>query len=151
MAYAELPDVQNRLGRPLTDDEQTQVPTLLADTEILLKARISDLDDKVADDDGYLDIVKMVEARAVRRLLRNPDGYTSETDGDYTYQINYRLASGDLDVTDQEWALLGVGAGISLINLKARTPFETRALSLDPASPEYAIWAMNSDLFWDTR
>lgn len=149
MAYAVLTDVQARLGRPLTADEQTQVPTLLADTEILIKARISDLADKVEDND-YLAIVKMVESNVVRRLIRNPDGYTSETDGDYTYQINYKLASGDLQITDQEWSLLGVTSGISLINLKARTPFESRALALDPASPEYAIWAMNSDIFWDS-
>jgi hypothetical protein len=148
MAYAELSDVQARLGRPLTTDEQTQVPTLLSDTEILIKARISDLDDKALDDD-YLARVKMVEANAVRRLIRNPDGYTSETDGDYTYQINYKLASGDLSITDQEWSLLGATSGISLINLKARTPFESRALTLDPASPEYAVWAMNSDIFWN--
>ena len=44
--FATAADVQARLGRPLTADETTQVDTLLADTEILIKARISDLAEK---------------------------------------------------------------------------------------------------------
>ena len=97
--------------------------TLLADTEILIKARISDLAEK-AEDADYLAVVKMVEASAVARLLRNPDGYTSETDGDYTYQINYRVATGALEISDKEWALLGVSAGVFMINASPRMSIE---------------------------
>ncbi len=122
-SYATSDDVTARLGRQLTEDEQTQVPTLLSDTEILIRSRILDLDDK-AQDEAYLAILKMVEANAVKRLIRNPDGYTSESDGEYTYQINYKLASGGLEITSQEWALLGVGSGIFTIGVRGRTPYE---------------------------
>jgi len=103
-----------RLGRPLTTDEATQVTTLLADAEILIKATISDLADK-AEDPDYVALVVMVEASAVARLVRNPEGHTGETDGNYSYQINYRLATGELEITDREWSLLGVSSGIFVI------------------------------------
>ena len=124
MAYAQLSDVQDRLGRPLTDDEKTQAETLLDDVELEIRARIPDLDEKITAGDLDESVVIRVEASAVRRVIKNPDGYTSETDGDYTYQINYQLASGELEITDKEWGLLGVNRGMFLINLKVPTPFE---------------------------
>lgn len=149
MSLALLSDVQKRLGRPLTADEQPQVETLLEDAEIEIKERIPDLETKATDED-YLKKVIKVEASAVVRLIRNPDGYTSETDGDYTYQINYRLASGELTITPKEWTLLGLSSGAFSINTTPRTPFQRFAPALDPASPEYAIWTMNSPLFWSS-
>jgi hypothetical protein len=122
MAYAVASDVQARLGRPLTTDETTQVTTLLADAEILIKAKISDLAEK-AENEDYLAVVKMVEASAVARLLRNPEGYTGETDGNYTYQVNYRLATGALEITDKEWSLLGVSSGMFMIVPRVQMPF----------------------------
>lgn len=154
MSYASTTDVQDRLGRPLTTDELTQVATLLDDVELILKTKIPDLVDQVEDEDtgeAFLAIVTFVEANAVKRLIRNPDGYTSETDGDYTYQINYRLASGELAITDKEWSMLGINSGVFFIHPKVRTPFESAALTLDPSSVEYAVWAMNSSLFWYDR
>ena len=134
--FATAADVQARLGRPLTADETTQVDTLLADTEILIKARISDLAEK-AEDADYLAVVKMVEASAVARLLRNPDGYTSETDGDYTYQINYRVATGALEISDKEWALLGVSAGVFMINASPRMSIEHITAFIEQIDPMY--------------
>lgn len=124
MAYAQLSDVQARLGRPLTDDEKTQAETLLEDVELEIRSRIPDLEDKI--DNGDLDqgVVIRVEASAVKRVVLNPEGYTSETDGDYTYQLNYQLASGELTITEKEWALLGVGAGLFVIHPRVPTPFE---------------------------
>lgn len=124
MAYAQLSDVQSRLGRPLTADEQTQADTLLDDVELEILARIPDLHEKVLSGDISEDVVIRVEASAVKRVMQNPDGYTSETDGDYTYQLNYQFSTGELTITDKEWALLGVGSGMFLINLRVPTPFE---------------------------
>jgi hypothetical protein len=149
VAYAVPNDVQTRLGRPLTEDEQAQVAALLTDVEILIKSRVPDLDDQVTDGKIAEEVIIMIESNAVVRLIRNPNGYTSETDGSYSYQISYSLASGSLDILDQEWSLLGVSDSIFMINLKVRTPFESRALSLDPGSTEYAVWAMNADQFWN--
>lgn len=125
MATASSSDVQDRLGRHLTEDEASQVETLLSDTEILIKAKIPDLDDKIADGDLDQSTVIMVEASAVARLMRNPDGYTTESDGTYSYQINWRLASGSLQITDHEWRLLGVSTGgVFVIHPRMRTWFQ---------------------------
>lgn len=113
--YAQISDVQTRLGRPLTDDETAQVPTLLGDVEMEIKARIPDLDDQVTAETIDSAAVVRVEASSVVRLIRNPNGYTSETNGDYSYQINYKLNPGELAITDKEWSLLGVGAGVLFI------------------------------------
>jgi hypothetical protein len=121
MTYASTSDVQTRLGRPLTTDEATQVDTLLDDAEVEIRSRIPDLDTRAADPD-YLQKVVKVEASAVARLIRNPDGYTSESDGTYTYQINYRLTSGELTITAKEWSQLGIGAGAFSINVSPRRP-----------------------------
>lgn len=121
--YAQTSDVSARLGRPFTTDETTQATALLGDAEMLIKSRIPDLDIK-AEDDDYLAIVVMVEANAVARLLRNPEGHVGESDGTYSYQINWRYASGELEITSREWSLLGAGSGMFLINLRVPTPFE---------------------------
>lgn len=60
----------------------------------------------------------------MKRVILNPEGYTSETDGDYTYQLNYQLSSGELTITEKEWSLLGVGAGVFVIYPKVPTPFQ---------------------------
>ncbi|GAB3912681.1 hypothetical protein GCM10029964_120910 [Kibdelosporangium lantanae] len=53
----------------------------------------------------------MVEADIVLRLIRNPEGFTQESDGNYSYMISNQVASGRLEITDAEWTLLGVRRG----------------------------------------
>lgn len=142
MAYAQTSDVQARLGRPLSEDETSQAAALLDDAEILIKARISDLDDKVTAGDIAEASVVMVESNAVVRLLRNPDGFISESDGDYSYQKSGRLATGALEILEHEWALLGASSGIFLINLKVKTPFEYA--NYTPADPQFYY----DPMFW---
>lgn len=124
MSYASSSDVQDRLGRPLTEDETTQVEALLADAEVLIKQKIPDLDEKVESEEISTQVVVMVESNAVVRLLRNPNGYTGETDGTYSYQISWRLASGSLTITDHEWGLLGLSSGVFSVNPRVRTWFQ---------------------------
>lgn len=124
MSYASPSDVSDRLGRPLSTDEASQVEALLSDAEILIKSKIPDLDDKVTTEEIAEAVVVMVTANAVVRLIRNPAGYTSETDGEYSYQINWRLASGSLMITDAEWSLLGASSGAFTIDVRPRTWFE---------------------------
>lgn len=123
MAYADTDDVIARLGRPLTDDETPQAETLLEDAEIEIRSRIPDLDDK-AEDEDYLKRVIKVEASAVTRLIRNPDGYIGETDGNYSYQLNWRLNTGQIEITDREWSLLGLSKTVGILDVRPLTPLE---------------------------
>jgi hypothetical protein len=52
--------------------------------------------------------VKRVESDVVLRLVRNPEGYVSETDGDDTYMLRQDLASGKLELLPEDWETLGV-------------------------------------------
>ena len=126
MAYAAASDVQTRLGRPLTEDETAMTNIRLADAERMILRRIPDLADKItAGDVDEADVIQ-VESDAAIRILKNPDGYTSETDGTYSYRINWDVASGKLEISDAEWRTLGVKAsGMFVYAPRIRTPFDS--------------------------
>lgn len=112
MTYALVSDVSTRLGRPISDaNEVAQVTAWLEDVETLIRARIPDLDGRVADGTPTAPTVVMVEANAVVRKVRNPDGKQNERIDDYSYGLNADAARGDLFLTDDEWALLEPGSG----------------------------------------
>lgn len=112
MAYATPQDVEARLGRELTPDEEAQVLELLEDVETLIRLRIPDLDERVADERIPERVVVMVEVNAVLRVIRNPDAYVSETDGNYSYTRSQEGASGFLDILPIEWEWLLGGGGM---------------------------------------
>jgi hypothetical protein len=108
MAYASTDDVAVRWSRELSCDEVKLVQVRLEDVERLIRRRLPDLDALI--DAGKVDVedVVQVEADAVLRLARNPEGFVSETDGNYTYQLSKDLATGRLSITADEWQILGV-------------------------------------------
>lgn len=107
MAIATLPDVEARLGRSLEGDEATLATALLEDTEVIILSRIPLLPEYIATGRVSERAVKMVESNAVIRVLKNPDGFQSEQEGDYLYSRVREVASGYLTITDEEWTLLG--------------------------------------------
>lgn len=107
MTYANVSDVSTRLGRPITDpNEVAQVEAWLDDVEALILARIPDLAENVAAGKPSASLVAMVEANAVVRKVKNPDGKQNERIDDYSYGLNADAARGDLFLTDAEWGLL---------------------------------------------
>lgn len=135
MSYANYQDVEARLGRTLDTSEQTIVTTRLNDVELMIRHRIPDLDTKVST--GVIDpeMLVMIECESILRLIRNPDGYTSETDGNYSYQISAAVASGKLDILASEWALLGIRNGAftirpSLAPLYSKCPYPWENVNL---------------------
>lgn len=119
MAYASPSDVAVRWARTPSTEEAALIGVRLDDVERMIRRRIPDLDDKIADGDIDVDDLKQVEADAVLRLVRNPDGYLSETDGSYTYMLQSDLATGKLTVNPEEWDILGVARS----RLAMLTPF----------------------------
>jgi hypothetical protein len=111
VSYATVDEVEARVGRPLNDGERELAAVLLADAESLIRARVPDLDARISDGRIRRELVVMIEANAVVRVLRNPGGYTSETAGDYSYTIDSRAAAGYLTIPDTDWRLIGVTAG----------------------------------------
>lgn len=111
MAYATAQDVATRWGRELTAEETSMVEVRLEDAERMIRRRIKDLDNQIQSGAINVEDVVQVESDCVLRLARNPEGYVSETDGDYTYRLSEAFAAGALGITDDEWAILGVTSG----------------------------------------
>lgn len=108
MAYAEASDVTVRWGKADVEDEiLALIGVRLDDVERQIKKRIPDLDTKVDDENFLADLIQ-VESDAVLRLARNPEGYLSETDGNYTYMLRQELSTGELEILPREWNTLGV-------------------------------------------
>src|SRR5690606_40976576 len=80
MAVATVDDVQDRFDRPLSEDERRLAEVLLGDVEAMIRARIRDLDARVAADSNYRALAVKIEAAAVLRVLRNPEGYRQDTE-----------------------------------------------------------------------
>ncbi|MEV3961126.1 Gp19/Gp15/Gp42 family protein [Nocardia sp. NPDC050193] len=111
MAYAEPTDVISRWGKnpaEVTPEDTALITTRLADIEREIRRRIPYLDDKITAGDIDVEDVRYVEANAVLRVVRNPEGYTQESDGNYSYMFSRDSASGVLYITPAEWRLLGV-------------------------------------------
>lgn len=108
MALATLHDVETRLGRTLTDQEPVLVATLLGDAEVLLASRNPSLLSQASSDPTFRARAVAVEAAAVVRVLRNPEGYRSEQSGPFSYSIDTRAAAGFLTILADEWRQLGV-------------------------------------------
>lgn len=108
MAYASSADVAVRWARTPSDEEAALIEVRLNDVERMIVRRIPDLDAKISSGAVLEDDLIQVEADAVLRLVRNPEGYLSETDGSYTYMLQSDLATGKLQVLPEEWEALGV-------------------------------------------
>lgn len=108
MTYAQPSDVAARLGRALTPEETALVAVRIEDVERKIRKRIPDLDAMVTGETLDVQDVIQVEADVVLRLVRNPEGYYSETDGNYSYQFSRDLASGKLEILPEDWTTLGV-------------------------------------------
>lgn len=121
--YATLSDVTSRSTRPLTTAEQSLVVVRLADVERKIRRRLPELDAWVTASVDYHDNVVSVESDVVLRGIVNPDGYLSETDGNYNYQRAAAAFVPAWELTDDEWSLLGwSGADVTKVELSTHRP-----------------------------
>lgn len=117
MAYATSDDVAVRWARTPSDEEAALIEVRLEDVERLIRKRIPTLDTLISNGTVLEDDLIQVEADSVLRLVRNPEGFVSESDGNYTYQFNQSTAAGKLEILPEEWTLLGVSASGGLFAL----------------------------------
>lgn len=111
MAYATADDVAALWGKTLSDEEVALVERRLEQVERMIIRRVPDLVAQVtAGDLAEADVID-IEAEAVLRVVKNPEGYVSEGDGNYTYQLSREAADNSLRLLPDEWAVLGVRLG----------------------------------------
>lgn len=108
MAYATAEDVVTLWAKEPEPEVMTLIERRLEQVERMIRRRVTDLDTQASESDTFLADLIDIEADAVLRLVRNPEGYMSETDGTYTYQLQTDLSSGRLEILDDEWQTLGV-------------------------------------------
>ena len=108
MAYATAEDVVTLWAKEPEPEVMTLIERRLEQVERMIRRRVTDLDIQASESDTFLADLIDIEADAVLRLVRNPEGYMSETDGTYTYQLQSDLSSGRLEILDDEWQTLGV-------------------------------------------
>ncbi|QFG04593.1 head-to-tail adaptor [Mycobacterium phage Keziacharles14] len=108
MAYAKSSDVVELWAKEPEPEVLALIDRRLDQVERMIKRRIPDLDVKVAASATFEADLIDIESDVVLRLVRNPEGYLSETDGAYTYQLQTDLSQGRLVILDDEWTTLGV-------------------------------------------
>src|SRR5690349_7288370 len=95
----------------------------------MILRRIPDLLEQVAAGGLDEEDVRDIEAEAVLRVIRNPEGLYSEQDGSYGYQLSREAADNSLRVLPEEWAILGIKPSRmfqivpNLVAPQRRTPF----------------------------
>lgn len=123
MAFANLNDVQIRLGRPIGDaDEVNQVNAWISDVEATIQSRIDDLTVRVTMDPVYAALVKKIIAQIVCRKVKNPDGKQNERIDDYSYGLGSEAARADLKPTEDEWEELAPGSSAGSEAFTVRMP-----------------------------
>ena len=108
MAYATAQDVVTLWAKEPEPEVMTLIERRLEQVERMIKRRITNVDTRATESATFLADLVDIEADAVLRLVRNPEGYMSETDGAYTYMLQSDLTSGKLEILDDEWQTLGV-------------------------------------------
>ena len=140
LTIASVEDVKSALRRDFRGDEESHVSSLLAKAENLIRVRYKSLDELVLDGVVF-DLVRNIEAEAVARVLRADDGgiYRSETEDGYSYQLNYMVASGLLDILEKDWQNLAQATGSGR--------YRTVAPATDGyAAARYRSWGPNISL-----
>lgn len=140
LTIATADDVKAALRREFRGDEKSYIPSLLSKAENLIRVRYKNLDELVLDEVVF-DLVRNIEAEAVARVLRADDGgiYKSETEDGYSYQLNYMVASGLLDILEKDWQNLARATGTGR--------YRTVAPATDGyAAARYRSWGPNISL-----
>lgn len=112
MAYAQVSDVADELGRPIEPDgmESRQIGKWLERVERAIRLRIPLLDRWCTEDEEYRALVADVESAAVARKAMNPEGIRSIMmqidDGNLQKTIDTSRSAGEVSILDGEWELL---------------------------------------------
>lgn len=106
MTWTTFEDVAKRYEKPLDADLVPWVTQVIEDAERRLVSKRPNLRSNV--EAGKVDEadVRVAVVNAVLRVIRNPEGYQSETEGNYVYTIAKDVAGGKLYFEADDLALV---------------------------------------------
>lgn len=122
MSVATKQDVADWLGWPVDDPQLAPVPRWLEATELRIKLRVKNFTERIASDTDYRDLVRDIECTAAERKLRNIDGFASESTDNVAVSFKSDSASGNLNLTPDEWSALGFTQGIGTLHVTPDPP-----------------------------
>ncbi|MFD5599182.1 Gp19/Gp15/Gp42 family protein [Leucobacter sp. NPDC058333] len=144
-------DVEASLLRSLSTAEGEFLPKLLERAEQMLIGYVPDLLTRAAEGTWLRGVVIRIEADMVARVLRNPEGMRQESDGVYSYSVDWAVASGRLKPLDDELLMLGVRVGLSSA-AGEMDGYARRRYGVDPANQFQIGWpacdSMSEPLGW---
>lgn len=111
--YAKPADVAVLLGREFSTAEAAQCQGFLNDAEQQIRLKFPNLDELVEARTIDAATVALVEVRAARRVMLNPEAKQNERIDDYSYGRQGVVAESEVVITDDEWALLAPSATTS--------------------------------------
>lgn len=105
-------DLEYRIGREFTDAELPRVEAALDDASALVRNEAGQtwIDALTGLVTGLPDAIKTVVLRVAERVIRNPQGFRSESAGDYSFQ-RYDSDEGGPYLTDREIAIIRKAMG----------------------------------------
>jgi hypothetical protein len=113
-ALAEVRNLEDRMRRSFeTDEDLSWAESVLNAASTLVRAESGKnwLDPDDATVVVAPDIIREIVIRVAERAIRNPDGLSSESAGDYSYQRNGVSGDGAMFLTDWELEMLRKVAG----------------------------------------
>lgn len=110
---ASAEELARRLGRELDDAELDRVEAVLDDVSEFVREESRNTWVSLTNPSVVTAprIVRVITLRCAERAIRNPEGFSSESAGDYSYQRNGAVGEGGLYLTEREIALLRRAGG----------------------------------------
>ena len=130
--FAEVADVEARLGRPFAGDEIAQCEAFLDDASMVIRAEagrtwLNDSGDALVGTEAQLDALRTVCANMAARVMRNPSGANQRTAGPFSesYAPSVSAAHVYLSKSDRKVLAWVVGrSGVGTLST-TRGPIET--------------------------
>lgn len=118
-------EVVRRLMRPLSDVEAGAATALISDASVMIRARYPLASTLALASPDLAALLAGAVARAVVRVLSNPNGRISEALDDYSYRRADSVADGRLYISGEDWAAIATLLNPELVS-------ETGAFTISP-------------------
>lgn len=128
---ASADELMRRLSREFDDLELDRAEAILEDVSEFIRFESGKLWLKVDSNGVVLEpfaldvpgIVRTLTLRVAERAVRNPEGFSSESAGDYSYQRNGATGEGGIYLTERELAMLRRAGGRTGLWTQSTTRF----------------------------